>query len=139
MSSPIIERIELISQEVPVSTRQFEISIGKTSGYINMSKKGKGNVGIDVILNIVKNYPQYSLEWLLLGTGDKFKLSKEKVSKIDFSLEPDIELRFKKMEKIMLERFSDLEEGLSALLLKSAEIDMDSINIAISKISRLQK
>lgn len=67
------ERILEIQKEVePRSQRAFELGIGKTNGYLNMMKKRGSIPSADVILSIIDKYPNFSLEWLMTGKGDKY-------------------------------------------------------------------
>jgi hypothetical protein len=69
----IIDRIiEVQLEEHHHSQRAFELSIGKKSGYLNISKKRQSVPGADVINKIIEVYPKYSLKWLMTGEGNKY-------------------------------------------------------------------
>lgn len=68
----IINRVLEIQQlEHPKSQRAFELSIGKTSGYLNMMKKTSGIPSGAVLCKIIEVYPAYNAYWLLTGKGEK--------------------------------------------------------------------
>lgn len=70
----IIDRIIEIQEEVePKSARSFELSIGKTSGYLNMAKKNNSTPSADVVAKIIETYPEYNLYWIITGEGEKLK------------------------------------------------------------------
>ena len=69
----ILNRISIIQEDSNLSERAFELSINKTSGYLNMMRKRNSNPGADVLAIILKVYPKYSAEWLLTGEGEKCK------------------------------------------------------------------
>lgn len=79
----IIERIHEILKDTGISTRKFELSIGKSSGYLNTSNKSKSDVGAQVILSIIKKYPEYNLIWLMTGEGDMKAPNELKLAAID--------------------------------------------------------
>ena len=66
---PVINRILDIADDLGYSTRKFELSIGKSNGYINGMKNRGGSPTIDVLSDIVETYPQYDLMWLVTGKG----------------------------------------------------------------------
>lgn len=68
----IIDRISIIQQECTKSQRSFELSIGKSSGYLNQLQKKDSTPSVDVIVKIIETYPKYSLEWIILGRGEKY-------------------------------------------------------------------
>ena len=68
----IVDRILEIQKEVTKSQRSFELSIGKTSGYFNVIKRNKSTPGVDLILKINEIYPEFSINWIMTGKGDKY-------------------------------------------------------------------
>lgn len=68
--SDIKERILLFIKEKKISITEFERSIGVSSGYVaNISK----SIQPDKLENISDNYPDLSIEWLLIGRGERLK------------------------------------------------------------------
>ncbi len=68
----VADRIVKILEDTNLSARAFEISIGKTSGYLNMLVKRESSPSTDVIQKIVEVYPQYSLRWIITGMGSMY-------------------------------------------------------------------
>lgn len=68
----IVDRILEIQKEVTKSQRSFELSIGKTSGYFNVIRRNKSTPGVDLILKIIEIYPEFNLNWIMTGKGDKY-------------------------------------------------------------------
>ncbi|WP_452596925.1 hypothetical protein [Pontimicrobium sp. MEBiC01747] len=68
----IVDRILEIQKEVTKSQRSFELSIGKTSGYFNVIRRNKSTPGVDLILKIIEIYPEYNLNWIMTGKGDRY-------------------------------------------------------------------
>ncbi len=68
----IVDRILEIQKEVTKSQRSFELSIGKTSGYFNVIRRNKSTPGVDLILKINEIYPEFSINWIMTGKGDKY-------------------------------------------------------------------
>ena len=71
MSKTINRIIQLIDQ-LGISARQFDISIGAANGYTLRMEKNNASVGSDVIERIVKKYPKLNLVWLITGKGPMF-------------------------------------------------------------------
>lgn len=63
----IIDRINKIRSLEGVNKSQFERKINKSTGYLNMLEKKNGQPGADVILDIIKSFPDYNLNWLMTG------------------------------------------------------------------------
>lgn len=64
--------LEIQNDVSPHSQRAFEISIGKTSGYLNMMKKNKGKPSVEVVLKIIEVYPKYNLYWIFGLSNEKY-------------------------------------------------------------------
>lgn len=64
------DRIRLFLKESGISQRKFEISIGKSNGYVNNIVK---TISVDVLNNITKAYPELNAEWLMTGEGSMLK------------------------------------------------------------------
>src|SRR5690606_5115474 len=77
--SKTIDRILQLVNQLDLSARQFDLSIGTGNGYLLRMHKNSASVGRDVIEQIKKVYPQVNLVWLLTGQGDMFV--KEETSK----------------------------------------------------------
>lgn len=65
----IIKRIRKIAKEAASGEGVFEDSIGVSRGYLNVSDKRDADPSAGLVLNIVRQYPEYSLEWIMTGSG----------------------------------------------------------------------
>lgn len=72
-----VDRILEILKDTGLSARQFEISIGKTSGYLNSLVKRGSSPSINVISKIIEVYPQYNGEWIISGRGSMIHKEKD--------------------------------------------------------------
>jgi hypothetical protein len=52
-----------------IKPSRFEKVNGFSNGYLGTQRKRKGNLGEDVVIRIVRNYPEINIEWLMLGNG----------------------------------------------------------------------
>lgn len=125
----IIDRILMIWEDLDISRSKFERSINKSSGYLNNTKRQGNQVGVDTILKIADIYPQYSLDWILFGTGE-MKISGEN-SKKHQRITPGGQ-NF--VAKEINQRLDDIEKGLGLLLLRSELVDATRINSAIDRL-----
>lgn len=64
------DRIKFFLKESGISQRKFEISIGKSNGYVNNIVK---TISVDVLNSIIKAYPELNTEWLMTGEGEMLK------------------------------------------------------------------
>lgn len=64
------ERLNQIIKELGLIQKAFAQSLGVQQGFINNVIKGKKGIGHKVIINIAKEYKQFSIRWLLTGEGD---------------------------------------------------------------------
>ena len=126
----IIDRILLIWKDLDVSRNKFETSIGKSSGYLNNTKKQGNQVGLDTILNIADKYPQYSLNWILFAEGEM----RSEDSTIGVRHRDSLEKKFESFQSQTNLRLTEIEKGIGLLLLKSEEFDAEKINSAIEAI-----
>ncbi|MBT0607606.1 helix-turn-helix domain-containing protein [Aequorivita echinoideorum] len=79
----IIERINVIRKNEGLNKSQFERMINKSTGYLNMLEKKGATPSVDILLEILKNFPDYNLNWILLGKGEMMKFSAEKSESIE--------------------------------------------------------
>lgn len=61
------DRLKLFLREKEISQRKFELSIGKSNGYVNNIVK---TIGADVLNSIKNAYPDLNINWLLSGDGE---------------------------------------------------------------------
>jgi hypothetical protein len=71
-----IERVYQYLKHKQIRPIRFEKANGFSNGYLGTQLKRKGNLGEDVVNRIVRNFPDISLEWLMLGNGDMLRSSK---------------------------------------------------------------
>jgi|SRR5690606_22582161 len=68
-----VDRILEILKDTGLSTRKFELSIDKTSGYLNSLVKRGSSPSVDVVSKIIEVYPHYSGEWIVSGVGSMIR------------------------------------------------------------------
>jgi plasmid maintenance system antidote protein VapI len=74
----MIARIKHIIDYYEHTTRSFEQKISVSDGTIRKFLCGKISLKVDTILKISANFPQISLDWLLLNKGEMFRKTEEK-------------------------------------------------------------
>lgn len=65
----IRERIQALVEALGISGREFCKSIGKSNSWNRTIGK---NIGTDIVVKILRTYPQVNINWLVLGEGDIF-------------------------------------------------------------------
>ncbi|PID94957.1 MAG: hypothetical protein CSA95_01815 [Bacteroidetes bacterium] len=87
----MIRRIRKIMQENEVNASQLSEMIGIQRSTLSHILSGRNMPSLDVVIKLLKAFPEISAEWLLLGTESGVYKSKQKgaVDKIDRSL-PDL-------------------------------------------------
>ena len=93
--SKTIHRILKIVEQLGISARQFDMSIGTANGYTLRMSKNNASVGSDVIERIKEVYPQINLVWLITGKGDMFVENSKQVLKTPSEIETYIDKRIK--------------------------------------------
>jgi hypothetical protein len=68
------ERIKIFCKNRGISISEFEKTIKASNGYVNSISK---SIGLDKIESLLENYPNISLEWLLIGKGEMLKTNKQ--------------------------------------------------------------
>lgn len=71
-------RVKQVIDFYGYTTRSFEQKISVSDGTIRKFLVGKISLKVDTILKITANFPQISLDWLLLGRGDMLRKDEEK-------------------------------------------------------------
>lgn len=74
----MIARIKHIIDYYKLTTRSFEQKISVSDGTIRKFLSGKISLKVDTVLKISANFPQISLDWLLLNKGEMFRKTEEK-------------------------------------------------------------
>jgi len=130
----VLERLEEIREDHKLKRSQFEKVLSKSTGYINTLFKNSSMPGIDVLIKIMENYPEYNLVWILTGEGEKLKANAEKSLKKlkhgeyngqNFTLLDVRDDLKREMQKNMGEinsNFNVLHEGIFELLKEQQEV-----------------
>ncbi|MBF0576634.1 helix-turn-helix transcriptional regulator [Dysgonomonas sp. GY617] len=66
----MVERLEQFVEYLRISIRAFELKIGASNGLIRKAITNKSDIQSKWITNIVDNYPQLNITWLLTGKGN---------------------------------------------------------------------
>ena len=118
-------RLEEIAKDEGLSMRAFELSIGKTSGYINMMKRNNGSPSADVLQKIIEIYSKYNLYWILGISNEKFSYEFQKADRI----QEESELYGK---EIIHADFLGLSKRIDKVIDQNSEI-LDKLNRSILK------
>lgn len=73
MDNTLGNRIEQIRKDKDLKVDPFCLIIGVSSTMYNKYIKNISIPGADIIGKILKNFPEYNMEWLLLGEGEMKK------------------------------------------------------------------
>jgi transcriptional regulator with XRE-family HTH domain len=71
--STVNERMHRLIFELRMNKKQFANSIGREPSVIGQIIQGRNNPSYDVLLAILKTYPQVSCTWLIMGEGNMFQ------------------------------------------------------------------
>lgn len=69
----IIERIFEYIKYKGVTIADFERQNSLSNGYLRKMKQRNADIGETIIVNLIENCPDVSLEWFILGEGDMIK------------------------------------------------------------------
>ncbi len=72
----IISRIYEYLDYKDIPPTKFEKEIGLSNGYLGIQRKRNADIGESVIVKIIDNCRDLSLEWLLTGNGQMLKADK---------------------------------------------------------------
>lgn len=75
----LLERIDAFIQHTELSYNKFEKLVGASRGGISAAIRTNRNIGVNVVENILKEFPELSCDWLLRGEGKMLKNSVERV------------------------------------------------------------
>lgn len=107
----------------PRSQRAFELSIGKTSGYLNVLQKRNSIPSAEVVATIILKYPKYSAHWILTGEGSKYVNADQKSivneEKAIYEIEKD---KFKILKTFFSEEYNALNNKLDLIHKENTEI-----------------
>jgi hypothetical protein len=68
-----IERIFKFIEYKGISTNEFSKKTGVSNGYFAKQKASNANIGSQIIEKIVNNYPEISIDWLIMGQGEMLR------------------------------------------------------------------
>ena len=74
---PLLNRIDEFIQQQGISYNKFESIVGASRGGISAAIRMNRNIGVNIVENILHEYPQLNSEWLLRGEGEMLKKSDE--------------------------------------------------------------
>ena len=70
METSVKQRLEQFIKYRNLTTRQFELKVGLSNGYVRNIRK---SITQDKLEQITHTYPELSKEWLIFGEGDMVK------------------------------------------------------------------
>ncbi|MGV8136916.1 MAG: hypothetical protein AB2L20_17030 [Mangrovibacterium sp.] len=120
-----IERIFHFARFKGISINKFSTQVGVSNSYFTKMRKNNASVGSDIIEKILRIYPELNAEWLLTGTGDILKATKETRHKEDTGIATERELQHSSSES---------REALQELCLccKERERIIDALKTALN-------
>lgn len=137
MPISLIERLEEIARAEERSIRAFELKIGVSSGYLATIKKKSGNVGVQTILKVVEIYPNWALNWIMIGQGLKTTIENGEDLSGNFSEDHQaIKNSLETLSSKIDSRFTGLERGLTQLLLDTASIKLKSDKVDVEIVNK---
>lgn len=135
MTLKIIDRINKIRSLEDVNKSQFERRINKSTGYLNMLEKKNGQPGVDVVLDIIKSFPDYNLTWLMTGeepmkkNEHKHHVSEEpkaaydtKSNSLILAMRDDLKNDLKELTQGMVTNFEVLGRGMKRNIMDQQKI-----------------
>ncbi|TXE18587.1 hypothetical protein ES692_05970 [Psychroserpens burtonensis] len=123
----IVERIAHVAHDTRLNDRQFEMKIGKSTGYLNSIKKRDSYPSVEVILDIVKCFPKYSLEWLMTGKGEMIVSDRNNMVQ-EFGAD---------YSKPANDFLPALEKYITAIVEKTIEAPINELNHDLLKLLRI--
>jgi len=123
----IVERLETFAKYKGETLAELSQSLGYSVSYFVRAKAGQQSFGIDITVLILEHYRDLSPDWLLFGSGSKFRggvavEKKEMVirtehSKIDKEVKKSMD-KAKRIKQMFLKLAADTQsqiDGLSKL------------------------
>lgn len=112
--NPILEKIAHLAENEGVTMYKLERVIGASKGVLSRAIQNNSDIQAKWILKLVKNYPQYSCEWLLKNEGPMIKDEKSENYRPIFSEDED-EKRYKNLAESRKETIESLQKIISLL------------------------
>lgn len=83
----MLDRINKILEEKQMSTTQFADFINIQRPTMSHIISGRNNPSLDIVMKILKSFPDINSDWLMFGEGKMYK-NNESLKKIDYKNEP---------------------------------------------------
>ena len=105
------DRLRLIIDTQRVSINKFEDSIGASRGVVAKMLRLKTDISSKWIVAIKEKYPQYSLDWLMIGKGEMLDNNAQTAdNKFAMELIEKKEAEIKSLERKIWEQEKQIEE-----------------------------
>lgn len=105
------DRFRLIIETQRVSINKFEDSIGASRGVIAKMLRLKTDISSKWLVAIKENYPQYSLDWLMVGKGEMLDNHAQTAdNKFAMELIEKKDAEIKSLERKIWEQEKEIEE-----------------------------
>ena len=105
------DRLRLIIDTQRVSINKFEDSIGASRGVVAKMLRLKTDISSKWIVAIKENYPQYSLDWLMVGKGEMLDNNAQTAdNKFAMELIEKKDAEIKSLERKIWEQEKEIEE-----------------------------
>lgn len=74
-----LKRIDTFIQHTGLSYNKFEKAVGASRGGISAAIRSNRNIGVNIVENILQEFPKLNSDWLLRGEGEMLKNSDEQL------------------------------------------------------------
>ena len=142
----VLDRLELIREDLGLGKLAFEKSLKKSNGYFNTLRKNNSKIGLDTLQNFIYAHPQYSLEWVVTGNGEMKKKEEAVVKEEESSYNIYNTEEVMDQLKELSEKMNYIQEGIGKALIgitelniKAEELDSKKLTKAAEDISRYLK
>lgn len=76
----ISQRIKQFIDYKGLTVNKFSVIVGVSNSYFGKMSKKNGSIGIDIIEKILREFPELSSEWLILGRDQMLRTNQMSVS-----------------------------------------------------------
>jgi len=120
----LVKRLEEFASFKGESINELTKALQISASYFSASKKGEGIIGADVVIMVLEHYSDLSSDWLLFGTGSRFRGGIEQENKVTAittkktKLEDDLKKtvdKTKKMKIVFQKLVATTEKSLEEL------------------------
>lgn len=112
--NPILEKIMHLAENEGITLYRLEQVIGASKGVLSHAINNNRDIQAKWVLKLVKNYPQYSCEWLLRSEGPMIKAATSENYTPAYNEEED-EKSYKKLAESRKETIESLQKIISLL------------------------